>query len=270
MIDPLNTFLSKLYMSIPMELLTATFKPTVRKKSLDQCIIDDVIISYVRSQINIAGGKIIKIPLTMENATLLAPPALATLGLTSTWSVYRIHPIIRENKPLSAVLSIVIPYQYVGGTYPSSPAGNGGMGVTLPDIACQALNAQTFAQATTTPTPILLAGDLIRLDPPMMTHLDWLLIARVNYDENFTNMDVNIIPTFVELCIWAVKQYIYVQNVFAIDRTYLSGGQELGVYKQIAESYADAETQFMELLKVFNRAIIMEPERLKMWLPYIV
>ena len=257
-------------MEIPRELLEATFRPSVKMKSLDQCMIDEVVTTYVRDNINIAGGKLVKIPLTMDNATLLDPPALSVLGLNSTWAVYKIHPQIRENKPLSAAIALRIPYQYTAGTYPGGPGLGVGHGLTLPDVACQALNSQTFAQQTTTPTPILLTGDLVRLDPPMMTHLDWLLLARINYDENFTNMDVNLIPIFADLCILAIKQYIYMNNMFAVDRTYLSGGQELGVYKQFVESYADASQQFIDRLKVFNRVVINEPERLKNLLPYMV
>ena len=268
--DPIQLALHRIYFKIPKEILEATFTPSVRQMTLDMCIINDVFHSVILPDCNNGGGKLAKIPLTTENAVCLDPPVPYSLGVSNTWSIYRVLPHARENRSINAAISIRIPYSLAGdGMGAQSISGSGG-GRTLSDVACMALNSHTHAQHISTPTPILLAGDVVKLNPPQLSHLNWILECRLAYDENFTNMDVNIIPTFAELVVACVKAYIYNKMIFAIDRTYLSGGQELGIFKTTIESYADQYDRYEELIKQFNSISVLEPERLRNILTYML
>lgn len=266
--DPIQLALNRIYFKIPREILEATFTPSVRGISLDMCIINDVIHSVILADCNNGGGKLAKIPLTTENAVCLDPPIPYSLGVSNTWSVYRVLPHARENRSINAAISIRIPYSLAGDRMGAQSIMGGG--ITLSDIACTALNSHTHAQHISTPTPILLAGDVVKLNPPQLSHLDWILECRLAYDENFTNMDVNIIPTFGELVVAGVKAYIFNKMIFAVDRTYLSGGQELGIFKTTIESYSDQYERYEELIKQFNSVSVLEPERLRGVLAYML
>lgn len=268
--DPIQLALQRIYFKIPREILDATFTPMIRQMTLDMCIINDVIHSVVLPDCNNGGGKLTKIPLTIQNAICLDPPIPYSLGVSNTWSVYRILPHARENRSINAAISIRIPYSLAGNGIGDQSIAGMGTGRHLSDMACLALNSHTHTDHIATPTPILLAGDVVKLNPPQLSHLDWILECRIAYDENFTNMDVNIIPTFGELVVAAVKAFIYNKMIFAIDRTYLSGGQELGIFKQIVESYADQYDRYEELIKQFNSISVLEPERIRTLITYMV
>ncbi len=268
--DPLDIALRRIYFEIPNEILNTTFSPIVKNKSLDACIIEEVIQGIVLHDCNNGGGKLLKVPLSPENAICLDAPPIPNVSLHNTWTIYQILPHARENKPLSAVHSVRYPYNIGTGVTYSTPYGWQNAGRTLGLLASTALNAQTNSESLVTPTPILLSGDCIRLDPPQAMHIDWVLECRVEYDKNFTNMDVNIIPTFVELVLAAVKAYIYNTMIFAVERTYLVSGQELGIFKTIVEKYEDQFEKYRELLVKFNSISVLEPERLKKLITYML
>ena len=261
--DALTTALQKVMFSIPPEILDATFTPAARRTTLDMCIVNDVIRGMVLTDCNIRGGKVVDIVLSQENAVPVDAPVPYTLGPSGTWSIYRVPPSARENKDISAVIGIRFPYNLYAGTNQVSPcAGNYNGAVSVPQLACAVLNSHTFAEAVTTPTPILLEGNTIKLDPPQLSHLDWILRCRLAFDIDFTNMDVNTLPTFAKLVVAAVKWYIFKENIIKMGKTYLSGGQELGVFKEHVESYRDQEEKYDELLTEFLGASILDPSRL--------
>lgn len=260
MIDPITKALQDVFFEIPREILEATFKPAIRSKTLDACIMDDLIRGKVLTDCNIYGGKLVKIPMTLDNAICLDAPVPYTLGVAATWSTYRIHPRARENRPIAATIAIRFPYNYTS-AYQATGC-NPTSGITLSQLACSALNAMTFQNAITTPTPVLLSGDTIRLDPPQLSHMDWILECRLCFDQDFTNMDVNSLQTFGNLVMAATKAYIYNQMIITVDRTYLSGGQELGIFKQLVESYADQADKYKEHLVEFAGVGLMDPDRI--------
>lgn len=268
--DPMDITLRRAYFEIPNEILNTTFSPVTKNKTLDACIIEDVIQGIVLHDCNNGGGKLLKLPLTAENSVCLNAPPIANISLHNTWAVYQILPHARENKPLSAVHAIHYPYNIGTGTTHSTPYGWQNAGRNMGLLASTALNAQTHAESLVTPTPILLSGDCIRLDPPQAMHIDWVLECRVEYDKNFTNMDVNVIPTFTELSLAAIKAYIYNKMIFAVERTYLVSGQELGIFKNIVEKYEDQFERYKELVVKFNSISVLEPERLKKLITYML
>lgn len=268
--DPLDMLLRRAYFEIPYEILHTAFSPNTRSKALDACIIEDVIHGMVVYDCNNAGGKLTKIPLTMDNAVCLRTPPIANVSIQNTWVVYQIHPHARDNKPISAVHAIHFPYTVATGAAHSAPYGWHNAGRNTGLLGSTVLNAQTHADSLVTPTPILLNGDCIKLDPPQAMHIDWVLECRVEYDKDFTNMDVNITPTFVEMSLAAIKAYIYNKLVFAMDKTYLHSGQELGAFKTIVEEYRDQYERYREYLIKFNSVSVLEPERLKKLVMYML
>jgi hypothetical protein len=49
--------------------------------------------------------------------------------------------------------------------------------------------------------------------------------------------------------VWAVKAYLYNKLIVPINSGYLSGGQELGMFKSVLEGYSDAEENYQTYLK---------------------
>jgi hypothetical protein len=74
-------------------------------------------------------------------------------------------------------------------------------------------------------------------------------------DEHMSNMQPRTYLAFGKLCELAIKSYIYNNMIIAMDQAYLSGGQELGQFKAIVESYSDAEEQYGTYLNEVWRPI---------------
>lgn len=70
----------------------------------------------------------------------------------------------------------------------------------------------------------------------------------VENDENMNHIQAAWYPTFYDLCLTAVKSYIYNTLTVDIDSAYLQGGMELNKVKEIIDGYADAEEQYAEKL----------------------
>ncbi len=66
-------------------------------------------------------------------------------------------------------------------------------------------------------------------------------------DENLSNIKMRSIMAFCKMVELAIKSYIYNEYIITMDQAQLSGGQDLGRFKEIIEGYADSE----ELLQTF-------------------
>lgn len=69
--------------------------------------------------------------------------------------------------------------------------------------------------------------------------------------ENMSNME-NINPRsfleFSKLCTYAVKAFIYNTTIIKLDKGYIYSGHELGIIKDMIESYSDSNELYMEHL----------------------
>lgn len=267
--DAIRVALQHLYFYIPTELLINIFNPMARGLTLDECIRMDIIENKVLNDVNIYGGSKTTIMLRAENAVRCPPPVPQTL-ISGYYSVYRIPPEDREHRNIVSVQGVRYPYNYNNFNVTSFPYGGGNYGATMGDLASAALNAQTLAGVSVTPTPKLLQGNMISLSPPQMTHMDWLLECRLEWDRNFTSMDPTTINSFVDLVYTAVRGYIYTRGIFDASRTFLSAGQELNVMKELIEEGKQYLEQYPEKLKNFCGATLLARDEMAPLLAFIL
>lgn len=71
----------------------------------------------------------------------------------------------------------------------------------------------------------------------------------VENENNLNNLSPRSYQHFSTLCVLATKAYIYNRLRVAINQGYLASGQELGVFVQILDSYADANEQYETYLR---------------------
>lgn len=76
--------------------------------------------------------------------------------------------------------------------------------------------------------------------------------CRLGNDDSLSFIRPQSIPKFAELCMWATKAYVYNKMRIRIDQAYLSGGQELGAYKDAIMEWSEAEERYQETLKVWK------------------
>ena len=129
-------------------------------------------------------------------------------------------------------------------------------------MACAALQSRTGANTLTAPVGTVLPGNVIKLNPPQYNFVPWQVMVRLEYDDNFSGMDVSIVEPFTKLCEFAVKQYVWTKLIFKIETNLNYRGVELGVFKDIVSGYQDAGERYEEQLLQVGGSSYFEPERL--------
>ena len=263
MIDALRQALQKIYFTIPPQVLDAAFRPWEAGMTLDECIKEKVLLARVRDDISVRGGPIKKIMLQLDWSEYTTSPSPYALGISGSYSTYKIPPEARDHRDISCVLDVRFPYTIsntpTGGVYNNEAI----RGNTVSGLACAALQAQTGQNLISSPMGKVRPGNVIQLDPPQYNWVPWQIRVRLRYDDNFSGMDVSTIEPFVELCVCAVKSYIYTQLIFQVETNLVVRGVELGVMKDLVNSYADQEEHYQELLIQLGGAEIFDPDRLK-------
>lgn len=259
MANVVEACLRRIYNSIPIDILNVALQPT-QLITLDSQIQDKIILERVLPDCNIVGGKITKIVLQSDWIEVAEVPTSYMFGSTAGYSIYRIPAQARENKEISSCISVDYPYSFSGNMH--MPGLHGG-GITAGDIACQVLNSQTWANNIPLPTPIKISGNQVKLTPVSLSpiqNLDWVLTCRLMHDQDFTNLNNQAILPLIELVFIATKAFIFNELALKIDTAYIVGGQQLGRFREIVDSYMGANDEYLAALRSFNGAnTVLDP-----------
>ena len=260
----------KIHSSIPPEILEYGFSDRDTRDevvSIDEMIYKKVIHYRVMKDMNIDGGKFKEILLRREYMEKMTRNKDDVHLHTGRWSIYRIPPQARDGLPIAEVMSLKFRGAYAG-YQPYSPGYVGGANLTT--LAQGVLDAHTFQSAPPTPNIELLAGDLVRLWPSQHHGTMWAINCRLCYDDRLTNLNTSAIIPFADLCVLAVKAYIYNQMTVQLDKAYIQNGYQIGQFKTIIDSYADANDKYDEKYKELAGAMFLDPARLNSILPYML
>lgn len=257
----IQNVLSRINATIPKQILEETFEPQKYFTTIDERIQEEVINKRVLMDCNIFAGKVTRIVLQQSWAESTTIPPMVGIITTGNYTVYRIPPRYRDNKRIIAVTSLEYPPQYYSGnmiTY----NGYNLTGSTAGDLACQAINSVSGSGSMYHPTPILKEGHLVYIYPPQSAHIDWILVCRLEYDKEFSNLNDSALYPLMQLMECAVKAYIYNTMVLKIDALKIEGGYEQSKFREIVESYADQNEKYDELLLEFRGGATLDPERI--------
>lgn len=260
----INVLLKDLYFKIPQPILMEGFADDIKQSNrvLDVIIKEKIIIDIVLSNCNLYAGKTKKIVLEERYSKGLSDVLLRNVFVGGEASVYAIPPEARENRPITAVLDVAFPTTMglYGSVYDGSVSGR-----TVANGIDEALSSFTHTPAYITPSPILLNGEagIIQLSPPSSLHVDWILSCLLAYDENFSNISLNMINTLKKMVEYATKAYIYNALWIKINQGFLQGGLQLESIRNIIEGYADSHEKFDEMVLKFRGASTFSHENLK-------
>jgi hypothetical protein len=269
-IAALDIALTQVFNTIPPEILNLAFMGPSRFMTQavpqQQLIVEKVIQARVLKDCNLMGGKSKMIPLLSSYIEDIPTGYTDRIIGVSASCVYRIPKEEREFVPITEVAGCYYPgYIRAGtGTHPNNP------GINLMNIAQGVLQSHTFPNNPPTPIPELLAGDLVRLNPPQSYHVEWILTCRLGYDPQLSNLNTSAIKPFANLVEYAVKAYIYNTMLIKIDTAFIQGGQELGSVLRVIETYSEAEQRYTELLDQFSGSTKLDVQTLSTILRYAI
>lgn len=242
--NPISRAVSVIRRTIPNQILNEVFMPKTRHWTggvfnLDEEISRQVIRPRVVADCDIIGGHEQMIRLidcqverTQDLQTVIYVPKHVTAG-----------------RSITSVLSMTL-MDARAAQAASSTAGYSACSVNPITMASAALAGSYDAPGVMSTSRLeLIAENTIMLkDASIGTSLGTLRVILAN-DENMNNLSIRFINQFVELCKLGVKSHIYNEMIVTMDEAEIQGGARIGAFKNIVESYADAEQQYQEYLK---------------------
>jgi len=256
----INYVLNEIKMKIPIEVLQAAINidetpETINITSLDEKILRKILKKRVFLDANIVGGIETIIPLN---------------GITPSFSeyyytIYNIPPEYTMNKEIISALSIT----YLPSYYNQYSVFSGNFSPFNPIHGIATYNpvnavANRIGTAAASDGPLKNAHLEIVGYNTILVYANYRLLTNygirviLENDENFNNIQPRSYKNFSELCVLAVKAYIYNKLIIAINNGYLSGGQELGEFKNIVDSYSEAEEEYNTYLReVWSKVAFM-------------
>jgi hypothetical protein len=241
--NPITKSVDDVKRRVPRQVLEQAFKDqnfSWRRVplSIDEQIISKVIRSRVLVDCNLVGG-------TEANISLDGLP----MQLIDNYvTVYHVPKEYTQGRTINSVLSV--------GYGSASLFGRIGSGISNPASITPVTMAGQAMMDAMSPTPMvstaratLIGENTISIRdtaPPLANAYIRVVLAN---DENLTHIQLRSYPAFSKLVEYAVKSFIYNELTILIDSAFLSGGQQLGRFREVVDSYADSEQNYEDYLK---------------------
>lgn len=237
-------------LTIPEEILREAFLGNRYQQrnlsySLDHMIRTEVYDRKVAVDMNAVGGTEALIP-------------LRGIGYTIVDNVNIIMTIPRDltqGRSITSALSISIADNY-------APAIAIGAAQAMPVSPYLQQTAQVVDSALQIP---LVSSARIRLidentiminEAPTTVSLCYLRCILEN-DTDLTNIQPSSYPMFRDMFTMAVKSYVYNQLIIKMGKGLLIGGMDIGIFKDVVDSYADSETLYQEFIPRWTKLSIL-------------
>lgn len=223
---------------IPSPLLRQTFISNLQHRtriavSINSRILEEVIQKRVLPDINIIGGRTVFIPIDKC--------VVKERGLN--FSVYYVP------KELTGGLSITSVHELnYGGSFGLIDSPLLGTGSNAGDAAQQQVDALSGIPFTSEGRTALLNDNTFMVEGAPNLGMTNSIRVVLEYDTALTGLNARSLHDFAKLVTLAVKAYVYTHNVMAIDMGQVKAGAMLGTYREIVDSYSDANDEYDEYL----------------------
>jgi len=250
--SPIAKALDEIKFRIPEAILKEAFKQDNYSWrsvpiSTDEIITNKVIRSRVLVDCNLVGG--IE---TLINLVGLSPTTIDEITL-----VYHIPKDRTQNRTIVNALSV----GYLNYTNAFNVAGVGSVtaqaGNDVLNAALAVMQSHSGAPLISTARVSLIGNNTIMVRDANRVITNNYLRCRLSDDEDMNGLQARSIPAFCKLVELAVKSYIYNTLIIKMGSAYLSGGQELGIFKSIVEGFADSEQMYQDYLVTIWRKVAM-------------
>ena len=248
--------LNEINHQIPKELLHAGMmvdeqESTAYLTSLDDKILRKVLKKRVLLDANVVGGVEIIIPLNNLQ------PSFSE----HFYTVYNISPELTNNREIISALSLAFMpangyFGQVGNYYGSGSSVSGNSTLSgfnsfnpVMGVADRIGNAASSNGVLSNAHLEIVAYNTILVYAHYRTLANFGIRVLLENDSNLNNIQPRSYKQFSFLCVLATKAYLYNKLIIAINSGYLSGGQELGMFKNILENYASAEEEYRTYLR---------------------
>jgi hypothetical protein len=256
--------LNRIKFNIPREILelafsgvNGKFNPFAAPPNIDNAIINNVLKAKVFPDCNLMGGKTVQFSLLQSwwEKTSFTQTDFHTAN--GYYGIYRVPLSVTDGRPIVEINHVQSPAPY--SIDPSMR--NVAQSCLVAGAVNNVTNSYTAGDVSRRPVAELLQGNIIRIHPGGMEHVDWVVTCRVAYDENMSNLNSSAIDSFADLALLATRIYIYNYLVIKIDRGYIENGAELTSIKNIVEQWGSLEDAYKTRLNDYFGGNVMDIQR---------
>ena len=236
--NPVEKAIAEAKYTIPPPILLRAFAPVqtlgrINGLSVDSIIRDKVIYDRVMVDCNLVGGTQLDVPLTGIQPQHVRLPAGGAYNFAL---VFEIPPELTQQRMITKVLWINNSVSPVYGAY--SFAGYNGSALTKSAMGVMQSQAPIPNQSTAR-VDLINPRTILVYDTNLWVY-DAVARIMVENDHDMSTLPPTSYHHFSKLCELAIKAYIYNTLVMQINTAEIDGGQELAKFKEIVDSYADA------------------------------
>ena len=245
----INKALDEIKFAIPSQILEEAFKDNRMPgwnywqargvyKSLDERILEKVIKPKVMVDVDIKGGQTVMLPLNT-----ITPEIFDFMTY-----VFNIPLELTQNRNIISVQSVsYMPPGYL--SYLNSGSMNKCNSSDLAVAGRRMLDSYANLPLVSNANLELYGNNVVAIKLTSPTTQSFMLRCMVGNDEYLNNIQMRSWMVFSELCVLAVKAYIYNTLRIRTDEGYLHGGMELGAFKEIVMEYSDSRELYNTFLK---------------------
>lgn len=252
--NPVSRAVQEVRFRIPNEILQSIFNERNKHvRAAPETITEHIKALVIRPRVlvdcDIVGGIEVLIPLD----------GLMTSRPDDFTSIYRIPKSMTQNRSIISALNVTF----------NDPTGVAYYGMAT---GCQSTQMMATAQGlldasgtipvTGTATVELIGENVISVRDTTILAANAYLRCNLASDENMSHIKMRSMRQFSDLCVLAVKAYIYNMLVVRVDVGELMGGFQLGRFREVVDSYADAEELYQtNLREIWQKVSIMNDDQ---------
>lgn len=262
--------LKKIRQAIPLEILNVGInldvpRELVHTSSTDEKIVSKIIRPIVLVDTNIVGGMEVDINLSGIQVQY-------DYYNNMIWHVPMERTMNREIINPIGIGSVLMGSPPVGMGMPngafgnSTGAGAGCFNHTFASSQSERIaNSHSISYSDFNPHVDLLGPNTVILHGANFLGQQTLALkAVIEHDNNLNDLQPRAYDQFGQLCVLAAKMHLYNTLVIAMGRGYLDGGQDLGPFQSIVESYDGAFAEYHEFLsETWGRVMFQNDTRRK-------
>lgn len=238
--NPVSYALSRINQVIPKEILEKTFVQRNRYErftpaTLGENIKATVLRPRVFVDCNIVGGT--EVLIRIEGLQMDRPDDFT--------SIYRIPKSRTQNRSIMSVLNVTF-NDPTGVSYYGMASGCGA--TQMMATAMGVLDAAGTIPVTSTAQVSLIGENVVMVRDTTILPANAFLRCLLASDENFSHLQMRVYRKFADICVLAVKAYIYKTLVIEVDQAELSGGFQLGRFREVLDGYADSDELYEQYL----------------------
>lgn len=265
--NPIRKAVYEMRARIPRQILEKVFVDGSRyyrnnlQTSLEEQIETLVIRPRVLVDCNLIGGQEVLVPLAglvqerpLDYTTVINIPKDRTQGRS-------INSVLNVTFFNSAAIAGYVGAGVVGmGSLGGGTGYNGRDNSAMTATAASVMAAMDKIPMTSTSRVQLIAENTILIRDGINIPDNSFLRCVVASDENLSGLPMRAYRYFSQLVEYAVKAYIYTELIIELDAGELRYGQNLGIFKEIVSSYADANQNYVDYLSTTMEKVFLQSD----------